>query len=375
MNSFTVTAASKEVKLDPKGSATVTFTVTNTTKKPVRGTPKLKTLGSTTDKWLKLPTGTRNFSPEESQQFVVEICVTPERKPGDYSFGLNISNEALPDEDFTEGPAVAFKVETAPEPPPKKPFPWWILIVLGVVLIGGGVTIALLLKPSKITVPDVVRKPIEEASNLLARVNLRFEVSQAMATGTNAIGLVLAQDPKPASKTGKDTVVRLTVERERDKVSVPSVINLPISRLKELFGTLPLVFNETAKRYDSPQPPGTILEQTPKEGTMVDPGQSIAVVVAAAGIEVPDVSSSRSLKLQDAVNQIINAKLSVGTVNQQTTSVTQQWDRVIGQIPAARSHVAPNTPVVLQVGVRAQRSHVIWQQEINRVAPRLFQVR
>jgi len=376
MNSFTVTAASKEVKLDPKGSATVTFTVTNTTKKPVRGTPKIKTIGSTTDKWLNLPGGgTRNFSPDESQQFLVEISVATERKPGEYAFGLNISNEALPDEDFTEGPAVAFKVDLATEAPPKKPFPWWILIVVGVVLIGGGITIALLLKPSKTTVPEVVRKPVEEASNLLARASLRLEVSQTLATGTNAIGMVIAQDPAPGSKAGKEGVVRLTVERERDKVAVPSLISLPIGRLKELFGSLPLVFNETGKRYDSPQAPGTILEQSPKEGSMVDPGQPISLVVAAAGVEVPDVSSSRTLKVQDAVNRIVGAKLTIGAVNQQTTSMTQQWDRVIGQTPAANSRVAPSTPIVLHVGVRAQRSHVLWLEDIRRVSPKLYQLK
>src|SRR5438034_8423777 len=153
MRSFTVTAASKEVKLDAKGNASVTFTVTNTNKNPVRGTPKLKPLGSTGGDWLKLPSGgTRNFSPNESQQFVVEIAVPPASKASEYSFGLNISNEALPEDDFTEGPAVTFTVPEPREPNGKpKPFPWWILILIGVVLLGGGVTIAILLKPSKQT--------------------------------------------------------------------------------------------------------------------------------------------------------------------------------------------------------------------------------
>ena len=54
--------------------------------------------------------------------------------PGAYSFRLDAVSQAEPDEDFTEGPSVAFDVAPAPAPPKKK-FPWWIVIVLGVLLL------------------------------------------------------------------------------------------------------------------------------------------------------------------------------------------------------------------------------------------------
>src|SRR5262249_27005046 len=155
----------------------------------------------------------------------------------------------------------------------------------------------------------------------------------------------------------KDNVVKLAVEKELDKVKVPRLTGLPVSRIKELFSSLALNFSETDKRYDSREPLGTILDQNPKLDTLVDPGSRVSLTVAAEGIEVPDVS--RSLKVQDAVNAILANKLTIGAINQTVTGITQSWDRVINQEPKARTRVAPSSPVTLFVGVRQTRSHAV----------------
>ena len=280
MSTFTVTSATREVKLGGKPNASVTFTITNTSKKPVRGTPKLKVIGSTGEAWLKISSGgTRNFSPDESQQFVVEITLPANAAPGDYSFGLNISNEALPDEDFTEGPAVAFKIDTQPQPGPK-PFPWWILIVVGaVLLVGGGIAIVVAVLPSKIAVPDVTRKQLGEASNSLAIVELRSEVAEQKATGTNQIGIIIGQDPPAGAKVVKGSIIALTVEREADKVPAPDLIGLPPETLQKVYGQLPLKMVQEKKAYTGKQQPGLISEQKPLPGTPVEPKATITYTV------------------------------------------------------------------------------------------------
>ncbi|MCI0538962.1 MAG: PASTA domain-containing protein [Verrucomicrobiales bacterium] len=286
MNSFTVTAASKDVKLDAKNSAGVAFTVTNTTKKPVRGTPKLKVLGSTEERWLTLMGGgTRNFSPEESQQFVAQITVPENAKAGDYLFGLNISNEANPDEDFTEGPAVTFRVEQRTNG--GDPFPWWIVIVLGLVVIGGGVATWWLLRPSKQVVPNVVGKPMAEASNLVTQAELRFEVSESVVTGANQIGLVIRQDPKADEKVDPDTLVRVAVGRDQEKVKVPRLIGLPPDRIAELFGALGLKFTEQGREFTGTQAAGVIAKQDPPDDQFLPPGSTVTYTVEAAKPEAP----------------------------------------------------------------------------------------
>jgi hypothetical protein len=71
-----------------------------------------------------------------------QIVVPAGTAPGTYSFRLDAVAENNPDEDFTEGPPVSFEVKPASEPV-KKPFPWWILIIVVLVLIAGVAVFAL----------------------------------------------------------------------------------------------------------------------------------------------------------------------------------------------------------------------------------------
>ena len=71
-----------------------------------------------------------------AEQVVVQLSVPPTASPGEYSFRLDAVSAVDPDEDFTEGPSVAFDVEAAPPPPKKFPWvPWWIIAVAGGVLL------------------------------------------------------------------------------------------------------------------------------------------------------------------------------------------------------------------------------------------------
>jgi hypothetical protein len=133
--SFTVTAAGQKVNLDPSGGAQAPFTVTNTSAQTLSG----RLLATPTDpakaEWLSIVgEPTRNFAPNAAEQVVVQLSVPPTTAPGSYAFRLDAVSEVDPDEDFTEGPSVAFDV-AAPLAAPKKKFPWWILAIIGAVVL------------------------------------------------------------------------------------------------------------------------------------------------------------------------------------------------------------------------------------------------
>jgi hypothetical protein len=239
MSSFTIIAPSRTVKLNSKGMATLPFTVTNTARKPVRGTPKVIPLGSTGQNWVSLQNGgTRSFSPEQAQQFVVEINVPPNSPEGEYLFRLNISNEAMPEDDFFEGPPVAFEFKPViVEPPPARPR-WWIWILVGTVLVGGGVSAWLLMPsrpaeekhvdvtpppeptpqpeppppPQKVKVPKLVGLPANKVSAQPATLVYRKVGDEH--TGTQAPGNIAKQDPKPEAELAPGELVLYTVEAQ-----------------------------------------------------------------------------------------------------------------------------------------------------------------
>jgi hypothetical protein len=151
--SFTVTAASENVTLDDSGAARASFTVTNTSAQALRGRLLTRPRDRAKAEWFTVAgEAVRDFAPNGAQQVVVEVLVPPGTPPGSYSFRLDAVSEVDPDEDFTEGPSVAFDVAPPPAPPKKK-FPWWILAIVGAVVLLAiiGVVIWLLVRDTGTT--------------------------------------------------------------------------------------------------------------------------------------------------------------------------------------------------------------------------------
>ena len=133
--SFTVTAAAPSVILDSTGTAKASFTVTNTSPQALRGRLVTRPRDPASPAWFSIEgESIRDFAPNAAEQVVVQLKVPSGSPPGSYSFRLDAVSEDVPDEDFTEGPSVAFDV-AAPPPPPKKKFPWWILGLVGAALL------------------------------------------------------------------------------------------------------------------------------------------------------------------------------------------------------------------------------------------------
>jgi hypothetical protein len=150
-----VTAAGTNVTLDSSGAARAPFMVTNTSAQTLKGRLIARPTDPAKPEWFSIVgESVRDFAPNAAQQVVVELSVPPGSQPGSYSFHLDAVSQVDPDEDFTEGPSVAFEVAPAPEP--KKPFPWWILAVVGgvVLLIIIAVVVFLLVRDTspKVTV-------------------------------------------------------------------------------------------------------------------------------------------------------------------------------------------------------------------------------
>ena len=219
MPSFTVTAAGQKVNLDATGSAQAPFTVTNTSAQPMRGRLLTKANAPAKPEWLSVAgESIRDFGPNAAEQVVVQLNVPPTTAPGSYAFRLDAVSEVDPDEDFTEGPSVAFEV--APPPPkPKKKFPWWILAVVGaiVLLIVIGVVVWLLTKNDskpaapRFAVPSVVRMQQQQAQAVLARAGFQSAVQTVGVRIIQQIGVVVSQDPNAGTlkPTGTTVIIRV----------------------------------------------------------------------------------------------------------------------------------------------------------------------
>jgi len=215
---FAITTASERVSVGGDGRGEITFTVTNSSKRPLRGQLRVRPLGSTKSEWLNIAGETeRSFSPNATQQVVVNVNAPPGAPAGKYQFRLDAISVINPDDDFTEGPTIDLEVKATEAP--KKAFPWRLVAAAAaaVILI---VTLTWLLWPRSVEVPDVVGLDVAEATKKFEDLKFKVDVTRQI---NSSVGLnrVFAQDPqgKSTAKEGA-TVILLVAAQKPDETKV-----------------------------------------------------------------------------------------------------------------------------------------------------------
>lgn len=208
---FAITTASDRITTGGDGRGEITFTVTNSSPRSLRGQLRVRPLGSTQREWLNIAGEIeRNFSPNTTQQVIVRITTPPGTPAGRYQFRLDTVSLLNPDDDFTEGPTVDLEIKATAAP--KKPFPWWIIAAAagGLVLI---VALTWFFWPSGIEVPDAVGLDVGEATKKFEAARFKVEVKQ-QSNATVAVNHVFAQEPEAKSKAKEGAVVTLLVSAQ-----------------------------------------------------------------------------------------------------------------------------------------------------------------
>jgi PASTA domain len=267
--SFTVTAAGQKVALDDSGEGKASFTVTNTSPQALQGRLLARPREPAKPEWFTVVgESLRDFAPNAAEQVVVQLKVPPGTTPGSYSFRLDAVSEDDPDEDFTEGPSVAFDV-TAPPPPKKKKFPWWILAIVGavVLLIVIGVVVWLLVRdtgPESATVPAVVGQPAAAAQSTLTGAGFTVTTQSIPVRDPTQNGVVQSQDPAAGTVHPPATVVTITVGR---KVRVPDVTGLTQANAEAVLNRAGLKSSVKFVPFVGERFRGLVSEQIPVPGT------------------------------------------------------------------------------------------------------------
>lgn len=132
---------------------------------------------------------------------------------------------------------------------------------------------------------------------------------------------------------------------QKPAIEVPSVLGLPVQSARALAENRGLMFVVTEEREDVHTAPGNILAQRPLEGSRIERGQSLDVVVAKAPgpVKVPALVG---LPFSEAKARLESARLTVGKLSE-ATSAEVKAGSVIAQALAEGSEARVATPVDL----------------------------
>lgn len=170
------------------GTASVAFTVTNTSAHAVDGTVMLVPEPPAAHEWFAFEgPATRNYQPGGVEQVVAIITPTPLTPAGTYYFRVDAFLEANPEEDYTEGPGKAFTVTESVAPPPWWRQYWWIGAIAAIVVIGILLTVVLAGRnDDSASIPERNCTTYDPASVNATQAGLFFNVNasgERLATG------------------------------------------------------------------------------------------------------------------------------------------------------------------------------------------------
>jgi hypothetical protein len=210
---FAISTVSDRVSIGGDGRGEITFTVTNSSARPLRGQLRVRPLGSTKVEWLNIAGETeRTFSPNATQQVAVKVNAPPGVPAGKYQFRLDAFSLINPDDDFTEGPTVDLDIKATEAP--KKAFPWLLVAVAaGAVILIAALT--WLLWPKGVEVPDVVGLDVGAATKKFEDLNFKVEVTRQVNASV-AVNRVFGQDPAGKSTAEAGATITLLVAAQSE---------------------------------------------------------------------------------------------------------------------------------------------------------------
>jgi serine/threonine-protein kinase len=216
----------------------------------------------------------------------------------------------------------------------------WLVGLLVVLLVAGGIAAYVLTRPSKVSVPDVVGLSLPIAQGKIDALNLNPEqISEN--SNTAPANTVISQVPIAGSKIKSGGTVTLTVSSGAGNVQVPTVVSLTrkqaIAALKIAGLTVARVIQQSASGINKGQAIGT----SPDAGTSVARGSGVTLIVSS-GTALPNVVGDLLPQAQQALTGF-----KVTTTLQVSTTATV--GTVMNQSPPANTPVATGSTVNLTV--------------------------
>ncbi|CAB4344661.1 unannotated protein [freshwater metagenome] len=219
---------------------------------------------------------------------------------------------------------------------------WWLFAGGAVVAVGLLILLLLVLKPDTATVPRVVGSDEATAQAVLIRAG--FKTDSVVKKSTSAKGQVIGQDPPGGEQADKGSTVTLTVSDGPASLAVPSVAGLSASQAQRKLQNAGFTVRIRKQSSDN-VPSGDAIETLPPEGTPVDQGSTVTLVVSSgkATVEVPAVVGQN---IDDARATLRGAGFGVSVTSEESTSAV---GTVLRQDPGAGTKADKGSTVALVV--------------------------
>ena len=205
---------------------------------------------------------------------------------------------------------------------------------------GSPVDLVISAGPQMVPVPNVERQTQSAATTAITGATLKVGTVTQQASDTVAIGSVIGQDPASGSSVAQGCPVNLVISSGPQMVTVPNVEGMTQAAATAAIAGAKLTVGTVNAA-------GKVISQDPAKGSSVVQGSSVNLMISSEPqmVAVPNVEG---MTQDAATTAITEAKLTVGTVTQQTSN-TVAAGKVISQDPASGGSVVQSSPVNLVI--------------------------
>jgi beta-lactam-binding protein with PASTA domain len=205
---------------------------------------------------------------------------------------------------------------------------------------GSPVNLVISLGPQMVTVPNV--DGLTQAAATTALAGSKLTVGTITATGK-----VIGQDPASGSSVAQGSSVNLVISLGPQIVTVPKVEGLTQAAATAALAAANLTVGSITQQTSNTVASGNVVSQDQPSGSSVARGSPVNLVISS-GPKMVAVPKVEGLTQAAATMAITAAKLTVGTVTQQTSN-TVATGSVISQEPASGGSAVEGSPVNLVI--------------------------
>ena len=154
----------------------------------------------------------------------------------------------------------------------------------------------------EVTVPDLTKKPVTQALDILAASNLALKQAGVEFAQSVPPGSVLRQIPSAGSTVREGRVIRVWISQGDEMVFVPNTVGTDLRAAQLAVRQAGLVVDKVDNAYSVTYEKGLIVSQSPKADSMVQKGEKVSLVLSngAPPSSVILVPNFKSKKLAEA---------------------------------------------------------------------------
>jgi beta-lactam-binding protein with PASTA domain len=228
-----------------------------------------------------------------------------------------------------------------------------IALLVALVLAGIAAGAYLLLRADRVSVPDVTRNRSATAQARLVDAGFVVNAQQAKSD-TVPEDRVFRQEPEPGQEAEKGSTVTIVVSAGPGDATVPSLERLTVRSARARLERRG--FNARERRETSTTVPGgRVIESAPPEGSRLQKGRSVVLVVSS-GPEQVNVPSVVGQSQGEAESELRAAGLDATVTEQE--SEDEEPGTVLAQSPSGGASVDQGSGVRLTVARRPELSEV-----------------